>query len=96
MKLPVLVALTVAALATAACAGPEGNPNAAAYANEDGGAIAVKPETIGMAAYDPYGKAAPFKDMDMGGAAISPSATPPLTLTPAGQSPAPAGTMPRR
>ncbi len=96
MKFPALVALTVASIAVAGCFGPEGNPNAAPYANEDGGVIAVKPETSGMIAYDPYGKATPFSDMNAGGAAIAPSATPPLTLTPAGQAPAPAGTMPRR
>ncbi len=91
MKFAVVTAATLAAaFALAGCADNQGNPNEAAYANEDGGVIASKPQFISQEFYDPYGKPAPFSDMNAGGAAISPTATPPLTLTPEGQSPTPA------
>lgn len=91
----VLLALALAP-ALGGCMGPEGNPNGQPYANEEGGAIASQPQTVGQVAYDPYGKAAPFSDMTAGGAAIQPSATPPLNMTTQGQAPAPAGALPPR
>ena len=45
--------------------GPEGNPNGSPYANEQGGTIAVKPETVGMATYDPYATPGPFADIGL-------------------------------
>jgi hypothetical protein len=82
-----------AALTLAACTGPQGNPDGAPYANEAGGTIAVKPETIGKVAYDPYGTPAPFADMQAGQAAINPP--PPMTpMAPVPTNPAPA--RPRR
>lgn len=50
------------ALALSAC-GNAGNPNGMAYAGQDGGTIAVKPQTIGTVTYQPYAKAASFQDM---------------------------------
>jgi len=53
--------------------------------------MAVKPETVGTVAYDPYGTPAPFADMQTGRAAINPppplpmpapQARPPLTRRP--------------
>jgi hypothetical protein len=79
------IAVVFVALALGGCLGPEGNPNGQAYATDPGGAIAVKPQVLGEATYDPYGKAAPFADMTAGQAAIAPSATPPLNLTTQGQ-----------
>jgi hypothetical protein len=71
MRFSLAVAL-LAAIGLSACVGPEGNPNRSPYANEEGGTIAVKPEALGMASYDPYGKPAPFSDMQMGQPAINP------------------------
>jgi hypothetical protein len=94
MKFAIAALVSIAALALAGCADHQGNPNQAAYANEDGGTIATKPQFISQESYDPYGKPAPFKDMQAGGAAISPSGTPPLDLTTNGQSPTPPAPMP--
>jgi hypothetical protein len=81
------------ALALGGCMGPEGNPDRQPYANDPGGAIAVKPETVGKVAYDPYGTPAPFADMQAGQAAINPP--PPMApLPPVPTYPAPA--RPRR
>lgn len=67
-----LLPAAFAALALAGCMGPEGNPNAMPYAGEDGGAIAVKPETVGTVSYDPNMPAAPFDDMRAGSAGLNP------------------------
>lgn len=77
MKWTVGAAL-IAAMALAGCMGPEGNPNAQPYANDAGGTAAVKPETMGKVAYDPYATPAPFSDMQAGQAAINPP--PPMPL----------------
>lgn len=69
--------LASAALLLAACAGPEGNPNASPYADEPGGAIAVRPETIGREMYDPYAPAQPFDDMRVGAQPNAPAASSP-------------------
>ena len=79
----------LAATALSACMGPQGNPNRTAYADEPGGAAAVKPETVGAVHYDPYGKVAPFADMQAGQVAINP---PPPGATPM---PMPYGNPPR-
>ena len=86
-----LVAALLAATSLGACMGPEGNPNGSPYANEPGGTIAVKPEVLGMASYDPYAQAAPFSDMQMGQPAVNPAPTPPLDLTTRGARPAQQG-----
>lgn len=87
MKWTVGAAL-MAAMALAGCMGPQGNPNARPYANDPGGTAAVKPETAGKVAYDPYGTPAPFADMQAGQAAINPPQLLPL--------PAPAANPPMR
>lgn len=82
---PVLAAAALlAATSLGACMGPEGNPNGSPYANEPGGTIAVKPETVGMVSYDPYATPAPFAAMQMGQPATNPAPTPPLNLRPQG------------
>lgn len=53
------------ALALSAC-GSAGNPNGAPYADQAGGTIAVKPQTVGTVTYQPYAKPAPFQDMRPG------------------------------
>jgi hypothetical protein len=78
------IGIALLGLASAGCAGPEGNPNGQPYATDPGGAIAVKAQFIGEESYDPYGKPAPFADMQAGQPAIMPSPTPPLNLTPQG------------
>jgi hypothetical protein len=70
-----------AAILLGGCMGPEGNSNRQPYANEPGGVMAVRPETIGKVAYDPYATPAPFTDMQSGQVAISPP--PPMSLPPA-------------
>lgn len=85
MRLSIGIALLGLALvgsALAGCAGPEGNPNGQPYADEAGGAMAVKPQVLGEVAYDPYGTPAPFADMQAGQAAITPP--PPLNYMPPG------------
>jgi hypothetical protein len=81
--------LLAASLLSACHTGPDGNPDNQPYATEPGGAIAVKPQFISTESYDPYGKPAPFADMQSGSVAINPSATPPMNLTPQGASPMP-------
>jgi len=85
MKLSICV-LLLAGSAVAGCAGPEGNPNGFAYANEPGGAIATQPQTIGTVSYDPYATPAPFADMQAGEPAINPPTQTPVPMNP----PAPA------
>ena len=88
-----LTALVLVAATLAGCMGPQGNPNRLPYANDPGGAVAVRPETIGKVAYDPYAPPAPFADMQAGQAAINPP--PPMApLPPVPTYPAPA--RPRR
>jgi hypothetical protein len=82
-------AALLAAMALAGCMGPEGNPNGQPYATDPGGMIAVAPQALGAVAYDPYTKPPNFADMDIGSAAITPSPTPPMNLTPQGASPTP-------
>lgn len=84
MKFPLGIAL-LAATALAGCSGPQGNPNGQPYANEAGGVLAVQPQTIGTATYDPYVTPASFSDMQAGQPAINPP--PPLPLTPAAPPP---------
>jgi hypothetical protein len=67
-------------LALAGCAGPDGNLNGQPYADEPGGAIAVKPQSLDQESYDPYATPAPFADMEAGQAAITPP--PALNYTP--------------
>lgn len=57
---------TLAALALGACMGPHGNPNGSPYADEPGGTMAVKPQTVGTETYDPTKPAPPFQDMRPG------------------------------
>jgi hypothetical protein len=68
------IAITLAALALGACAGPQGNPNGSPYANEPGGTIAVKPQTMGAETYDPAKPAPPFQDMRPGPYTPTPAA----------------------
>ena len=91
MRHAAAAATLLAAIALTGCMGPAGNPNRQPYANEPGGTMAVKPETVGTVAYDPYGTPAPFADMQTGRAAINPppplpmpapQASPPLTRRP--------------
>jgi hypothetical protein len=83
-------AVLIAAFALAGCMGPEGNPNGQSYATDTSGMIATAPQAVGKDNYDPYGKPSDFADMDIGSAAIAPSATPPMNLTTQGASPMPA------
>ena len=75
MKFAIAAAL-LGGLTLSACAGPQGNPNGLPYASEEGGVIAVQPQTAGGVTYDPYAPAPPFADMQSGQAAIAPP--PPL------------------
>jgi hypothetical protein len=84
MRFALAAAALLAATSLGACMGPEGNPNGSPYANEPGGTIAVKPETVGMVSYNPYATPAPFADMQMGQPATNPAPMPPLNLTPQG------------
>jgi hypothetical protein len=84
-----LGAALLAAVTLSGCAGPHGNPNARPYATDPGGMVAVSPQAVGTATYDPYGKVPGFTDMDIGSSATAPSATPPMYVTPQGAAPAP-------
>jgi len=84
-------AALLAALTLMGCMGPDGNPDRQPYANEPGGAIAVKPATVGAVSYDPYAAPAPFADMQAGQAAINP---PPPLATPMPPAPLPPGRRP--
>ncbi|MES2472110.1 MAG: hypothetical protein V4601_04625 [Pseudomonadota bacterium] len=72
-----IAAITLTALALGACMGPHGNPNGSPYADQPGGTIAVKPETIGTETYDPGKPAAPFQ-----GLPVAPYNTTPATPAP--------------
>ena len=82
-------AALLAVLALAGCTGLQGNPNGQPYATDPGGTVAVSPQAVGTVAYDPYGKAPSFADMDIGSAAIMPSSAPTIYVTPQGAPPAP-------
>ena len=85
-----MTAALLAASALSACAnGNQGNPDNQPYATDPAGAITVKPQFISTESYDPYGTPPPFADMQAGSAAIMPSATPPMNMTPQGASPMP-------
>ncbi len=71
-----IAAIAIAAT-LAACAGPQGNPNGSPYADQPGGTLAVKPQTVGSETYDPTKPAPPFQDMRPG----------PYTPTPATPAP---------
>ena len=81
MRFAILAALATA-VALGGCMGPQGNPNGQPYADEPGGTLAVKPQFLGVEQYDPYGKPAPFADMDIGGPAINPTTMPPSPMQP--------------
>ena len=87
----VMTAALLAAASLAGCSltGPQGNPNNQPYADQPGGAIAVKPQVIATESYDPYGTPAPFADMQYSAVAITPAPTPPLNVTPQGAAPMP-------
>lgn len=90
-------AAVLAAATLAACSvGPDGNPNRQPYADEPGGALAVRPQFISNDSYDPYARPAPFEDMRMGSAAVTPAPTPPLNLSPRGAAPIPPNPPPPR
>ncbi len=80
MKFAAGLGLLAALLMTGCSTGPQGNPNRQPYANEPGGTMAVKPQTMGAVSYDPFGTPAPFADMQAGQAAINPP--PPLPVPP--------------
>lgn len=75
--------------------GPDGNPNNQPYADQPGGTIAVQPQFVSTASYDPYATPTPFADMEYSAMAIRPAPTPPLNLAPAGAAPMP-GPAPMR
>jgi hypothetical protein len=81
-KMRFSIGIALLGLALAGCAGPEGNPNGQPYADEPGGAMAAKPQSLGQVSYDPYAAPAPFADMQAGQAATMPP--PPLNYTPPG------------
>jgi hypothetical protein len=90
MTAALLAACALSAFGLGACAnGNQGNPDNQPYATDPAGAIAVKPQFISTESYDPYGTPPPFADMLAGSAAIMPSATPPMNMTPQGASPMP-------
>jgi hypothetical protein len=71
--------LTIALLAIpalAGCMGPAGNPGGQPYADQPGGAIAVKPEPTAAVAYDPNAVPPAFNDMQIGQPALNPSPAP--------------------
>jgi hypothetical protein len=78
MRFSITIALL--GLALAGCAGPDGNLNGQPYADEPGGVMAAKPQSLGQESYDPYAAPASFADMQAGQAAIAPP--PPLNYTP--------------
>jgi hypothetical protein len=87
----VMTALLAAASLGGCAVGPQGNPNNQPYADQPGGTIAVQPQVISTASYDPYGTPAPFQDMQYSAVAITPAPTPPMNLTPRGAAPMPQG-----
>jgi hypothetical protein len=72
MRLPIIAAFLATCLVSG-CAAPEGNPDGQPYANEPNGAMALKPQFLGVESYDPYGKPSTFADMEVGNPAIDPS-----------------------
>ena len=70
MKIQIAAVTLVTTLALSAslsaCMGPQGNPNGSPYADEPGGTIAVKPETLGTETYDPAKATLPAQGMRPG------------------------------
>jgi hypothetical protein len=70
MKIQIAAIALVTTLALSAslgaCMGPQGNPNGSPYADEPGGTVAVKPETLGTETYDPAKGAPPAQGMRSG------------------------------
>ena len=75
-----LGAALLAAMALAACMGPDGNLGGQPYADQPGGSLAVKPHDPAPTQYDPNATPAPFDDMKAGQAAINPP--PPMPAPP--------------
>jgi len=65
--------ITLLSLALAGCAGPDGNMDHQPYADEPGGAMAVKPQAIGHESYDPM--TAPY-DSQVGEVPPTPNVSP--------------------
>jgi hypothetical protein len=63
--------ITLLGSALAGCAGPDGNMSRQPYADEPGGAMAVKPQSVGHESYDP--NTAPY---DMQAAPPMPNVSP--------------------
>jgi len=75
-----LAAMAMTSVTLAACMGPDGNLGGQPYADQAGGSLAVKPQSLGQESYDPNARPAPFDDMQPGQAAINPP--PPLQTPP--------------
>jgi hypothetical protein len=89
MTAALLAACALSAFGLGACAnGNQGNPDHQPYATDPAGTIAVKPEFISTASYDPFGTPPPFADMQAGSVAVTPAPAPPPNLSPRGQVPA--------
>lgn len=73
MKFVLALAVAALPLVLGGCMGPEGNPNAMAYADEPGGAIGAPPQSMGTVSYNPYGPVARFDDMKAGAPMIGPT-----------------------
>ena len=73
MKYPLYL---LAALALCACAGPEGNPNGQPYADQPGGAMAVRPEPTPTPSYNPYAQS-PNNGMQLAPPPAMPLSPPP-------------------
>jgi hypothetical protein len=69
--------ITLLGLALAGCAGPDGNMARQPYADEPGGAMAVKPQAVGHESYDP--NTAPY---DAGEAPPTPNPPPAPIVSP--------------
>ena len=82
MRISLAAAALLAATTLSACADMQGNPNAAPYATDPGGVMAVKPEVLGMVSYDPYAKPAPVRGHADGPARNQSGAGAPLNMKP--------------
>lgn len=74
IKVAAVCALVLGLPLLGGCLGPEGNPDGMPYATDADGAIAVKPQTVGVETYDPNAPAPPFADETVNG--INPDAPP--------------------